>query len=67
MGKGKVTDLRKAYPELAPDRDYPPLRFRSLKGKVSAAEWEARGRAMGLLEWPAMRRFADRLDPSYKN
>jgi hypothetical protein len=24
-------------------------------------------RAMGLLEWPAMRRFADRLDPSYKN
>jgi ribulose-5-phosphate 4-epimerase/fuculose-1-phosphate aldolase len=24
-------------------------------------------RTMGLLEWPAMRRFADRLDPSYKN
>ena len=42
MGKGKLTDLRKAYPELAPDRDYPALRFRSLKGKVSAAEWEAR-------------------------
>jgi ribulose-5-phosphate 4-epimerase/fuculose-1-phosphate aldolase len=42
MGKGKVTDLRKAYPELAPDRDYPPLRFKSLKGRVSAAEWEAR-------------------------
>src|SRR5687768_12171451 len=42
MGKGKVTDLRKAYPELAPDKDYPPLRFESLKGKVSAAEWEAR-------------------------
>ena len=40
--KTKVTDLRKAYPELAPDKDYPPLRFRSLKGKVSAAEWEAR-------------------------
>jgi ribulose-5-phosphate 4-epimerase/fuculose-1-phosphate aldolase len=42
MGKHKVTDLRKAYPELTPDRDYPPLSFRSLKGKVSAAEWEAR-------------------------
>lgn len=42
MGKGKVTDLRKAYPELAPDKDYPPLRFKSLKGKVSAAEWQAR-------------------------
>jgi ribulose-5-phosphate 4-epimerase/fuculose-1-phosphate aldolase len=42
MGKGKVTDLRKAYPELAPDRDYAPLGFRSLKGTVSAAEWEAR-------------------------
>jgi ribulose-5-phosphate 4-epimerase/fuculose-1-phosphate aldolase len=42
MAKGKVTDLRKAYPELAPDKDYPPLRFESLKGKVSAAEWEAR-------------------------
>jgi len=40
--KTRVTDLRKAYPELAPDKDYPPLRFRSLKGKVSAAEWEAR-------------------------
>ena len=24
-------------------------------------------RAYGLLEWPAMRRLADRLDPSYKN
>ena len=23
-------------------------------------------RPMGLLEWPAMRRLADRLDPSYK-
>jgi hypothetical protein len=64
MGKGKVTDLSKAYPELAPDCDYPPLRFTSLKGRVSAPEWEARVR---LLEWPAMRRFADRLDPSYKN
>jgi len=42
MAKGKVTDLRKAYPELAPDKDYPPLRFASLQGKVSAAEWEAR-------------------------
>jgi ribulose-5-phosphate 4-epimerase/fuculose-1-phosphate aldolase len=42
MSKAKVTDLRKAYPDLTPDKDYPPLRFRSLKGKVSAAEWEAR-------------------------
>ncbi len=42
MAKAKVTDLRKAYPDLAPDKDYPPLRFKSLKGKVSAAEWEAR-------------------------
>ena len=40
--KTKVTDLRKAYPELTPDKDYPPLRFKSLKGKVSAAEWAAR-------------------------
>jgi ribulose-5-phosphate 4-epimerase/fuculose-1-phosphate aldolase len=42
MGKNKVTDLRKHYPDLAPDKDYPPLRFKSLKGKVSAAEWETR-------------------------
>jgi ribulose-5-phosphate 4-epimerase/fuculose-1-phosphate aldolase len=42
MAKAKITDLRKAYPELAPDKDYPPLRFKTLKGKVSAAEWEAR-------------------------
>ncbi len=42
MTKAKVTDLRKAYPDLAPDKDYPPLEFKSLKGKVSAAEWEAR-------------------------
>jgi ribulose-5-phosphate 4-epimerase/fuculose-1-phosphate aldolase len=42
MAKAKITDLRKAYPQLAPDKDYPPLRFKSLKGKVSAAEWEAR-------------------------
>lgn len=40
--KTRVSDLRKAYPELAPDQDYPPLKFKSLKGKVSAAEWEAR-------------------------
>ena len=38
----KPTDLRRHYPELAPDRDYPPLKFKSLKGKVSAAEWQAR-------------------------
>ncbi len=42
MSRAKVTDLREAYPDLAPDKDYPPLKFTSLKGKVSAAEWEAR-------------------------
>jgi ribulose-5-phosphate 4-epimerase/fuculose-1-phosphate aldolase len=42
MAKAKVTDLRESYPDLEPDKDYPPLRFESLKGKVSAAEWEAR-------------------------
>jgi ribulose-5-phosphate 4-epimerase/fuculose-1-phosphate aldolase len=42
MSRGKVTDLRGAYPELSPDKDYPPLRFKSLKGRVSAAEWQAR-------------------------
>jgi ribulose-5-phosphate 4-epimerase/fuculose-1-phosphate aldolase len=40
--KTKVADLRKAYPQLDPDKDYPQLRFKPLKGKVSAAEWEAR-------------------------
>src|SRR6188508_2083454 len=42
MSKGKAVDLRKHYPDLAPDKDYPPLKFKSLKGKVSAAEWETR-------------------------
>jgi ribulose-5-phosphate 4-epimerase/fuculose-1-phosphate aldolase len=42
MGTGKVSDLRGAYPQLAPDPDYPPLRLESLKGKVSAAEWQTR-------------------------
>jgi ribulose-5-phosphate 4-epimerase/fuculose-1-phosphate aldolase len=42
MSKGKTVDLRKHYPDLAPDTDYPPLKFKSLKGKVSAAEWETR-------------------------
>jgi ribulose-5-phosphate 4-epimerase/fuculose-1-phosphate aldolase len=42
MSKAKVTNLRKHYPELSPDKDYPPLKFKSLKGKVGAAEWEAR-------------------------
>jgi ribulose-5-phosphate 4-epimerase/fuculose-1-phosphate aldolase len=35
-------NLQRYYPQLAPDREYPPLGFRSLKGGVSAAEWEAR-------------------------
>jgi ribulose-5-phosphate 4-epimerase/fuculose-1-phosphate aldolase len=38
----RVPDLRKAYPELSPDKDYPPLQWRSLQGEVSPAEWEAR-------------------------
>ena len=42
MAKAKVTNLSKYYPKLDPDRDYPQLRFKSLKGKVSAAEWQAR-------------------------
>jgi hypothetical protein len=79
MSGRKISDLRKAAPELAPDRDYPPPALESLKGKVSAAEWQPRNsrpptssccrarRRVGLLEWPAMRRFADRLDPPYKN
>ena len=41
--KTKVSDLRKYYPDMAEaDRDYPPLKFKSLRGKVSAAEWQAR-------------------------
>ena len=35
-------DLRKAYPQLAPDNTYPALKFATRKGKVTAAEWEAR-------------------------
>lgn len=34
--------MREAYPELAPDKRYPPLRFKSIRTRVSAAEWEAR-------------------------
>src|SRR5690242_3288350 len=37
-----MRNLQRYYPDLAPDRDYPPLKFKSLKGRVSAAEWEAR-------------------------
>ena len=40
--KSGADDLRKAYPQLSPDKDYPPLRLKSVKGKVSAAEWETR-------------------------
>ncbi len=42
MSKAKVTDFRTHFPDLDPDKDYPPLKFKSLKGKVSAAEWQAR-------------------------
>jgi len=34
--------MREAYPELEPDRRYPRLRFKSIRARVSAAEWEAR-------------------------
>ncbi len=37
-----MRNLQRYYPEMAPDRDYPQLKFKSLKGNVSAAEWEAR-------------------------
>src|SRR5258706_1196179 len=43
MSKTRVSDLRKYYPDReGADRDSPPLKFKSLKGKVSAAEWQAR-------------------------
>ena len=42
MARGKVTDLRKHYPDLDPDTDYPPLRFQSVRKKVAPAEWQAR-------------------------
>ena len=43
MSKAKVSSLRKYYPDMeGADRDYPPLKFKSLKGKVSPAEWQAR-------------------------
>jgi len=108
VSKAKVTDLRRHYPELAPDKDYPPLKFKSLKKGLLPTVAEAFNniyrieracraqllaqacddelllpsaaiiaktnhlyrpevrRPMGLLEWPAMRRLADRIDPSYK-
>jgi ribulose-5-phosphate 4-epimerase/fuculose-1-phosphate aldolase len=37
-----MRNLQRYYPDLAPDRDYPQIELQSLKGKVSAAEWEAR-------------------------
>lgn len=38
-----MQDLRKYYPDMAQaDPDYPPLKFKSLRGKVSPAEWQAR-------------------------
>jgi ribulose-5-phosphate 4-epimerase/fuculose-1-phosphate aldolase len=42
MPKAKVSDLRSYYPAPELEGDFPPLRFKSLKGKVSAAEWRAR-------------------------
>ncbi len=37
-----MADIRKGYPTLDPDPDYPPLRLKSVKGEVSADEWRAR-------------------------
>lgn len=37
-----VKDWQTHYAPVTPDKDYPPLKFKSLKNKVSAAEWEAR-------------------------
>lgn len=34
--------MREAYPKLEPDKRYPPLPFKSMRARVSAAEWEAR-------------------------
>ena len=42
MAKAKVTNLSRYTPKIEPDREYPQLKFKSLKGKVSAAEWQAR-------------------------
>ena len=43
MSKARVEDLKEYYPDMqTADREYPPLKFKSLKGKVSAAEWQAR-------------------------
>jgi len=63
MSKAKVTDLRRAYPDPESDRDYLPLKFKSLN---HLCQPNVR-RPYGLLEWPAMRRLADRVDPSYRN
>jgi len=38
----RIVDLRNDYPTLDPDTDYPPLELPSLKGQVSAQEWQAR-------------------------
>jgi ribulose-5-phosphate 4-epimerase/fuculose-1-phosphate aldolase len=37
-----LADIKSAYPTLAPDKVYPPLKLATIKAKVSAAEWEAR-------------------------
>lgn len=42
MPKAKVSDLRRHYPDVALEGDYPPLRFQSIRKKVSPEEWQAR-------------------------
>ena len=39
---------------------------RAVQEKTSHAYKRGVRRVVGLLEWPAMRRLADRIDPSYK-
>ena len=37
-----LSDIKSAYPTLAPDQNYPPLALKSIQAEVSAAEWSAR-------------------------
>lgn len=106
MTKSRVTDLRKAYPDLAPYRlvrhfGMDDLVYNHISARIPGSEEfllnpmglmydeicasalikvdlagnvlslavgkPGTRRTMGLLEWPAMRRLADRLDPSCKN
>ena len=41
-GAARSEELRSAYPQLAPDRRFPPLRLKSIRSQATAEEWEAR-------------------------